>query len=313
MGQRSYAILGTGAVGGFYGACLQRAGLPVHFLLRSDYAHVREHGLVIDSVAGDFHLPEVKAYSKVTAMPPCDVVIIGLKTTQNSLLASLLPPLLNEDSLVLVLQNGLGNEAEVAQIVPADRVLGGLCFICANKVGPGHIRHLGYGTVTLGQRAPGQIAAGISSSMTAIAADFRQAGLCVNLAEDLPLARWHKLVWNIPFNGLSVVLDASTRDLMAASRTLVEALMQEVVLAAGACGRTISDNFLEQMLEHTARMEPYSTSMKLDAAAGRPLELEAIFGVPLRIARQAGIELPRIAMLYDQLRFLEAQHNHTAP
>ena len=83
---RTYAILGTGALGGYYGACLQRAGLDVHFLLRSDYEHVKEHGLIVESPDGDFTLPHVNAYQDVAKMPACDVVVVALKTTQNHLL-----------------------------------------------------------------------------------------------------------------------------------------------------------------------------------------------------------------------------------
>ena len=117
MLNRTYAILGTGALGGYYGACLQRAGLDVHFLLHSDYEHVCQHGLVIESPDGNFTLPHVNAYSNVAKMPPCDVVVVALKTTQNYLLPEMLPAVVKDDGVVLVLQNGLGIEEEVARIV----------------------------------------------------------------------------------------------------------------------------------------------------------------------------------------------------
>lgn len=155
MSKRSYAILGTGALGGFYGAKLQKAGLDVHFLLRSDYEYVSQSGLVIESKDGDFTLPQVNAYNDVEKMPQCDVVVVALKTTQNHLLPQMLPPVIRNDGVVLVLQNGLGVEEEVAKIVSNVSIIGGLCFLCSNKVGAGHIRHLDYGHVTLGEYASG--------------------------------------------------------------------------------------------------------------------------------------------------------------
>ncbi|HEY9696583.1 MAG TPA: putative 2-dehydropantoate 2-reductase [Trichocoleus sp.] len=319
---RTYAVIGTGALGGFYGARLQQAGREVHFLLRSDYEQVRQSGLVVESIDGDFKLPQVNAYRDVSEMPVCDVVIVALKTTQNHSLPRLLPPIVKPGGVVLVLQNGLGIEADVAEIVGADRVMGGLCFLCSNKVAPGWIRHIDYKQITLGDYAAGYQPCGITERMQQITHDFEQASIPIELSADLFLARWKKLMWNIPFNGLSVVLDATTDQMMADEQTrlLSTLLMQEVRAGATACtqassasespstDRTIPADFIQTMLDYTAQMKPYRTSMKLDYDDRRPLEVEAIFGNPLRMAQQAGAELPRVQMLYQQLKFLDAQN-----
>jgi 2-dehydropantoate 2-reductase len=309
-GDRRYAILGTGALGGYYGACLQRVGLEVHFLLHHDYQHVREQGLVIESPDGDFTLPYVNAYGDAAKMPACDVAIVALKTTQNHLVPDMLPPVVKDDGVVLVLQNGLGIEQEVAQLVGSQRVMGGLCFLCSNKVGPGHIHHLDYKQITLGEYLPDYQPGGLTQRMRQVADDFERAGIPITLAEDLLLARWQKLVWNIPYNGLSVVLDATTNELMADqyTRSLVEQLMGEVVAGAAATNRKISDRFIQTMLDYTEKMTPYRTSMKIDYDERRPLEVEAIVGNPLRVATAAGTDLPLISMLYRQLKFLDVQN-----
>lgn len=306
----TYAILGTGALGGYYGACLQRAGKEVHFLLHSDYDRVKNRGLMIESPDDDFNLPRVNAYNSASTMPKCDVVVVALKTTQNHLLPQLLPPVVKDNGVVLVLQNGLGIETEVAQIVGDSRVMGGLCFLCSNKVGAGHIRHLDYKEIKLGEYNPNYQPGGISERMQSIGADFEKAGIPIKLADDLLLARWQKLVWNIPYNGLSVILDATTSALMADVSTLelVRELMVEVVAGAKKCDRLISDSFINEMLDHTAKMKPYRTSMKIDYDEKRVLEVEAIFGNPLRMAHSAGTQLPRIATLYQQLKFLDAKN-----
>ncbi|OZH52685.1 2-dehydropantoate 2-reductase [Hydrocoleum sp. CS-953] len=310
MSNKTYAIIGTGAVGGLYGAKLQKAGHKVSFLLRSDYQQVLEKGLIIESVDGDFTLPEVDAYNDVKKMPSCDVVVVALKATQNYLLPELLPPLVNKNTVVLLLQNGINIEPEISQIIGSNTLIGGLCFVCSNKVGAGKIRHIDYGIITIGQYLPNYTAAGITEKIREIAQDFEQANIPIELSEDLLLARWKKLVWNIPYNGLSVVLDARTDEIMANTDTrfLAEQLMWEVSAGAKSCGRIIDDRFIQKMLDYTEQMKPYLTSMKLDYEGKKPLEVEAIVGNPLRMAKEAGVDLPIISMLYRQLKFLDSRN-----
>jgi 2-dehydropantoate 2-reductase len=310
-----YAIVGTGAVGGYYGARLQQGGAEVHFLLHRDYDHVLKSGLAVESIAGDFTLPHVQAHCTTATMPNVDAVVIGLKTTQNALLADLLPPLLGPKTAILTLQNGFGIEAELAAWVGDRPILGGLCIICANKIGPGTIRHLDYGSLLLGQHHPDHQPARISPLLKQIVQDFSAGSIPVEKVEDLRLARWRKLVWNIPFNGLSVVMNATTDEMMADPniRLLAEQLMEEVLEAARRDGDALSPGqnrhlpqaLVAQMLTHTEQMTPYRTSMKIDSDEGRPLEVEAIYGNALRTAQAAGAAVPRIEMLYHLLKAID--------
>lgn len=302
----SFAILGTGALGGYYGSRLHHAGYDVHFLLHSDYDHVRQHGLKVESIHGDFSIAHPQVYRDAADMPPCDFAIVGLKTTQNHLLLRLLPPAVKDDGAAVMMQNGLGVEDQAADVLGPDRVMCGLAFLCTNKVGPGHIRHMDYGQIRLADYAADGQPKGITPRMKRLEACLTAAGLPVVLEEDLLLARWKKLVWNVPYNGLTVVLDATTDQLMsfAPTRQLCEDLMLEVAAGAAAFGRTIRDGFIQQMLEHTEKMVPYRPSMKLDYDNRRKMEVEAIYGAPLRAAATRGVTLPRMQMLYQQLTFL---------
>lgn len=305
----SYAILGTGALGGLYGGLLARAGCEVHFLLRSDYDHVCQHGLRIESPWGDFHLPQVNAYRHPRDMPPVDVAIVCWKTTDNAALDETLPHIVGLRSSVLVLQNGWDVERAAAEVVGAQRVLGGCCFLCCNKVGPGHIQHLDYGRITFGEYDLANLGI-ITERMQHINLDFQGAGIEIAPVTDLFNARWRKLMWNIPYNGLSVALDADTSQLMQdpAAKTLVESLMREVRQIAEAWGSTIEEAFIDKLLEDTQRMVPYDSSMRLDYRAQRPLEVEAIFGNPLQAAEKVGYRPAQIEMLYRQLCFLDRQN-----
>jgi 2-dehydropantoate 2-reductase len=303
MTKRSYNIIGTGALGGYYGARLFHGGCDVRFLLHSDYDHVRQHGLKIDSPEGDFSIHAPQIYASAEDLPPSDVVIVALKTTQNALLETLLPAAAAENACVLMMQNGLGIEAEAARVVPGRTILGGLAFLCSNKMGPGHIRHVDYGNIRLGQyRADGR-AAGVTETMSGIARDFRDGGIGVELEDDLNVARWKKLVWNVPYNGLCVVHGCTTDVLMGNpdTRRLVEVIMREVIAIAGAHGHHIDDGFVATMLTHTEKMARYKPSMKLDHERAQPLELEAIYARPLNAAREVGIVCPRIEKLYEEL------------
>jgi 2-dehydropantoate 2-reductase len=175
------------------------------------------------------------------------------------------------------------------------------------------VKHLDYGRVTVGEHA-GDEPAGVTAAVAALVDDLAGAGIAARALDDLVLGRWKKLVWNIPYNGLSVALDAGTDELMAdpATRVLVEALMWEVVEGAAACDRTIDGSFVAQMLADTEKMTPYATSMKLDFDGGRPLELDAIYGAPLAAARAGGFEMTRVQMLHDQLRFLDSRRGRVA-
>jgi 2-dehydropantoate 2-reductase len=270
--------------------------------LHSDYAHVAQHGLRIDSHLGDFVLPTVNAHATVDTMPACDVTIVALKTTLNRLLPTLLPAPTRQGGVVLVLQNGLDIEADAAAVVGPERVLGGTCFLCSNKAGPGHIKHLDYGRIVFGNYV------GPTSEMTKrIEHQLRAANIDARATDDLLQTRWRKLMWNIPFNGLSVALAASTKELMESQDAvnLIRAIIQEVHAAATAAGVSIDPSMIETTIDSTRTMVPYDSSMRIDYLNRRPLEIEAIFGNPLRAAARLGIAMPRVEMLYQQLKYLE--------
>lgn len=306
----SYAIIGAGALGGLYGGMLANCGAEVHFLLRSGIEEVRREGWRVESVRGDFQIPgeQLNLHADASSMPPCDVTIVALKTTQNHLLPDLLAATTRGGGVVLCLQNGLHSEADCAAVVGHDRVLGGCCFLCSNKVGPGQIRHLDYGRIVMGEFTPADAPpAGITPRLQQITDHLRLCGIDAHATGDLWMARWRKLLWNIPFNGLSVVLGASTKELIEdpASAAMAEALMVEVQQAAEACGRRLPDDAIAKTLDHTRQMVPYDSSMRLDYLAGREMELAAIFGAPLAAAAAQSLRLPRVEMLHRQLEFLQ--------
>ncbi len=303
-----YGVIGTGAIGGFYGSRLARSGKEVHFLLHSDYEYVKEHGLQIDSCDGDFHLDKVNAYSSTAYMPVCDVVLVCLKTTHNQLLPTLLPPLLHEHSIVLLIQNGIGVEEDLQAAMPGIQTAAGLAFICSAKSGPGRINHQCYGSINIGNYSCRD-----EKRLHRVVTDFREAGILTNEVE-YNEARWKKAVWNMPFNGMSVALRARTDQLLGPdTESLIREQMLEVIEAAQHLGvKNIDATFADKMIANTRAMVPYFPSMRLDYDHGRPMEINYLYTRPISIARKAGFAMPKLEMLEKELRFLESEQRNRA-
>ena len=234
-------------------------------------------------------------------MPKCDVVLVGLKTINNHLLPELLPPLLHERTVVVLIQNGIGVEADVQQMFPDVQLVAGLAFICSAKTELGRVNHQCYGSINLGNYSCKD-----ESVFNAILDDFINAGI---QAASVPYeeARWKKAVWNMPFNGMTVALNTRTDLLLKnpATRQLIRDLMMEVVGASRALGISgVDEAFVEKMIQMTDEMTPYSPSMKLDYDFHRPMEIHYLYTRPIEIAREAGFRMHKLEMLEAELRFL---------
>ena len=315
------AVVGCGAVGSFYGAKLARAGEKVYFLLRSDYRAVRRRGVQIRSPQGDFCV-QPKCARAADEVGVCDLVLIGLKSTANDCFPELLPPLLGPGTAVLTLQNGLGNEDQLLTVATTEQIMGGLCFVCLNRLGPGIIQHIDHGQIILGEfrRWP-------EPRTHDVACRFRNAGVPCTVTDDLARAHWEKLTWNIPFNGLGVAsaagLDAVQRGELTPkcpllpclttdkllnderwSKLLME-LMLEVITAAQGLGFDLAPTLADKQIERTRTMGAYKASTLIDFERRQPLELRSLFQEPLRQAQGAGIKVPRLASLCRILEQLD--------
>ena len=300
--QGKIAVIGAGAVGCYYGGLLARAGRDVRFLMRADLDAVKSSGLTIVTQGETVKLPEVKAYATTREIGPCDLVIVALKATANAALEELLPPLLGPETVVLTLQNGLGNEEFISERWGAERTMGALCFVCLNRTAPGVIEHYDHGTLSIGEfRRPK------SARAEAIASAFREAGIEASAVENLVTERWRKLLWNIPFNGLAIAAGGATvADVLADDdlRLLARQLMDEALDAARRLGHEIPDEFADWQIERSYRMGAYKPSSMIDWLARRPVEVEAIWGEPWRQGVAAGASMARLETLYRLLKKL---------
>lgn len=301
-----YGVLGAGAVGSLYGSRLWQAGHPVRFCLRGDLEAGLAHGLRVQSPSwGDVTVPPENLCGSVAALGPLDGLLVALKTTANRDLDTLLAPLETPPRWIVMLQNGLGGEELAAKAAPGTEALAGVCDVACSRLAPATVRHFGHGLVHL---APLRRTPEGEQACRDVAADLAAAGVPVDSSESLATIRWRKLVWNIAFSGLCVVSGQHTLEVMADPdlRRRLEAVMQEVIKAANADGAPLAPSVIDDFLARTAAMPSYAPSMQLDAQAGRAMELEAIYRIPLERAHRHGVTMPETTRLLRELEEVEA-------
>jgi 2-dehydropantoate 2-reductase len=299
------AVVGAGAIGCYYGAKLAHAGCDVHFLMRGDTTEIRRSGIRIRGGGEELHLANVRHHSSTEEIGPSDLVLVAIKATANGDLLKLIPPLLHKKTMLLTLQNGFGNEEFLAENFGAERVLGGLCFVCLIRTSPGVIELYDEGHVALGEYNRGP-----EPRTHDIASEFKRCGVLCDVVENLAFERWRKLVWNIPFNGLSIAAGGlDTAAILSNEHLRGEclALMNEVIMAANKCGFPLPAAAALEQVKRTALMGAYKPSTLIDFEAGRPLEIEAIWGEPLRRARAAGAATPQLQQLYEKLKAIDSR------
>ena len=296
------AVVGTGALGMYYGAKLAQSGVPVSFLARRDLAHLQKHGVQVRCPFGDFHLHPVRACGTPEQIGPVDLVLVCIKATANADLKKLIPPLLGPDTVVCTLQNGLGNEELLASIAGQERILGGVCHVCVSRPEPGVARNMACTDIKFSD-----LSGGDTPRARSLAKIFTTAEVNCTVAPSIGAARWYKLVWNVPFNGLGIAGGMGGRDTHQvledpALQQEAKDLMTEVLAASAKLGYSQEPGLIEKEIARTRTMGHYKSSSQLDWEAGRPVELESIWGETLRRGTAAGVSMPHLQKLYEKLK-----------
>ena len=294
------AIVGTGALGGWYAGLLAEAGHEVHCLARSDHETINRDGLTLRHKGTQRIVRVASATPDAASIGPCDLVVVTLKSTSNAALPGLLGPLLGPATLVVTLQNGMGNVEALARLLPAERIVAGLCFVCINRLAPAVIDTTLAGYVRMAA-AVGPINPAVESCVALFAA----AGVDCQAEASLEAVLWKKLCWNIPFNGLAIAGGSITTDLILADPALNERaylLMKEVQAAAVARGHGFEDAHIKRQFVVTVGMGPYRPSSLIDFMEGRDVEVDGIWGEPLRRGLAAGVAMPETQRLVADIK-----------
>jgi 2-dehydropantoate 2-reductase len=298
------AIIGAGAVGGYYGALLSRVGAQVSFVARGAHRDaIRQQGLRIIGVQGDFtvHLP---AEDEPARIGPVDTVILTTKTYDNPSALPLIGPLLGSDTTVLTLQNGVDSADEVAAAVGRARVLAGPTYIAAAIEAPGVIRQTGsHRRIVFGEvfDAPAEV----TSRVRALADLMVSADIHAEAVADARVPLWEKFIYLAPFAAFT---GAARRPIGAiwqddeARTTFMEAV-GEVERVARASGVEVAPGVRDRIAEYTGGI-PASTrsSLLIDLQAGKRIEVESLAGSVVRRGRETGVETPIMRGLYAVLR-----------
>jgi len=289
-------IIGAGAIGGFYGSLLAKAGAEVSVVCRSDYDQVQQYGFIVNSniIGNTSFTPAQVLKDAADFKGVADYVLLCTKVIPAVDRAALIRNAVTTKTTIVFIQNGVEIEQEIFDAFPDNEVVSGLAFICCNRTRPGEIEHLAYGHLVLGS-----VSDVTSPKTAALCALINQSGIECEVVEDIITARWQKCVWNAPFNPLSVLSGGLlTADILQSQENFVRRIMEEVCTIASACGHTLPDNIVNLNIEKTYAMPPYKTSMLLDYERGDVMETEAILGNAVRAAKRAGITIPYLNSIY---------------
>ncbi len=300
------AVFGTGAVGGYFGGRLAEAGVDVRFIARGQHlAAIRDQGLRVSSVEGDFVIRPASVTDRPATAGPVDVVLVGVKAWQVPEAAAAIRPLVGERTFVVPLENGIEAPEQLARVLGANHVVGGLCRILAYVEGPGHIRHAGAAPYIAFGEMDGSSSARVEALREALA---RARGLTVEVPPDIRVAMWSKFVFIAALSGVGALTRApiGTMRSQPESRRLLEQSLGEIHALARSEGIAVPADLVATTLAYIDTMPADGlASMQRDMMQGRPSELDAQVGAVVRRAARLGLDTPVHRMIYAALLPLE--------
>lgn len=302
------AIVGMGAIGTYLASKLFENGNDIHCLHRSDFYHVKNNGINVteNNVTKKLN-PNV--YIDACQMPKCDIVFVTLKTTENSILPNILPILMNKNSSVVILQNGIGSEEELSKYIKSASIIGATTTLKVLKTGPGSVKHIGFKLIEIAQYFDDDKKTGNSENCVKISKILNSSGLICNILDHLPTMRWKKLVSNIPAGALQIILNSKMKDLVKNKNSfdLLCDLSKEVIQASIKCNSYLSESYLKNRIDVFHEIEnlpPYFNSIKEDFDLKKPLEIESIYANAIKIAEKNKASMPLTKAVYNQILFL---------
>jgi 2-dehydropantoate 2-reductase len=297
------AVVGSGAVGGYYAARLAHAGHEVAVVARGAHLEaIRARGLVVKAATGEI-VARVQAEADPSAIGPCDLVLLAVKTYDNGTALPLLPPLTGPGTTVLTLQNGVDSPSDAAAVVGESRVMGGAAYIATAIAAPGVIEQTGthhrivFGEVFGALRD-------VTPRGAAIRDVFAGAGVEVEVHADARVPLWEKFVYLAPFAGVTGAARlpiGPVRD-RPESLAILERGFAEVEALARAEGVAVAGDLLSRVRAYVAALPPTTrSSLLIDLTSGKRIEVEALQGAVVRRARSHGLDVPVMATLYAVL------------
>ena len=292
--------MGAGGIGGCFGGLLAKSGLDVTLIARGYHLRaIQQNGLKVIQPEGEYSV-DVKATDDPSEVGPVDLVILSVKTYQNERAIPLMKPLIENESVIITLQNGVESATEVGQVYGSERVLPGSAYLLCNIDSPGVVR----------QRAPvvkvtfGEANGDRSPRAIKFQDTFEEAGIEADLSEDIMRALWSKLLYNTPANSLACASRLTPRAFFdyPEGNASFRSVFQEVANVATASGVPFGEIDIQGAMKLVAqRPLDGKGSMQSDLENGKPLELEAIVGSVGRFGRKVNVATPLTDLLYALL------------
>jgi 2-dehydropantoate 2-reductase len=298
-------VIGAGAVGGYFGGRLAENGNDVVFLVRGKTLEALRSGpLSVKSINGDFEV-QVRATNDPTEIRAADIFLVAVKAWQVAEVANAIGKMITDDSVIVPLQNGMEAPQQLAAVLEADRVAGGLCWIVTEAIGPGRIDHYwAEPSVAFGELEPLRNREHLEQLREAFAA----ANVRCEIPPDIAAAMWEKFLFIAPWGSLGAVTQMPVGPIRStpALRARLVAGLEEVAQIARAEGTNLEAASVDKTLAILDRLPADTTSsMQRDIMAGRPSELEAQTGAILRFGRKNGVPTPIHDSIYAELLPLE--------
>ena len=299
----------SGAVGAYFCGRLAQKGAEVAVTVRSDRELVAANGFDIKSIAGDFIFkPQAVLSSAAEYKGNADYIILTSKVLPGADMVDLIKPAVRANTVIVLIQNGIGIEDDLAQAFPDNEILSAIAYIGVSRVAPGKLEHKGAGKLIIGKFGGGE-----SQSCKTLCEMFEAANVPAEYTTNIAFYRWKKLLWNVPFNALSVIGGGLLTNEMTDKDTteaLCKELMKEVIKVAKACNVILPDNLVEENIEYTRNFPPYKTSMLVDCESIRPLEVDAIVGRVVKYAQKLNVSVPHLQTVYAILKAFDTHRKN---
>ena len=285
------AVLGSGGIGGYYGALLARSGHDVTFIARGAHLEaMQRRGLTVRTAEDESTIPVV-ASADTAGVGAVDLVLFSVKSYDTETAARALAPLMARDTAVITFQNGLDNVEAIASVAGAEAVLAGAVYVALQLVGPGVILRTG----GEGRMVFGELSGGMPERVQRVANAFQQAGIAHDISTDIQRVLWDKFLFITGIGGVTALARSGIGPLLAsaAARTLLRAACAEIVVVAQAEGAHLRTTALDAVLAQASALPPpWRSSMARDLEDGRRLEVDALSGAVVRRGIKHGIPTP---------------------
>ena len=304
-----FVIMGSGGIGGFFGARLANAGEDVWFVARGNHlAEMKKHGLRIKSKAGNFTISPGTMTDDVASIGTADVVLFCVKSYDTESAARQLVPILRDGSLIIPLQNGVDNEDKIRKSISHGDVYGGVAYISSRITAPGEITEVGgFQRIVFGpQGRP------INSNANTVHEAFLRAGIKSQLQDDITKELWRKLIFIASMGSLTALSRLTHGEILANQRmvSLMFDAMREVQAVAWKLGVEVEPVDEPRVLEGLKRFsDDTRSSMYFDLVAGKPMEIEALNGTVVRLGEQLGVPTPIHRVIYSVLLPYHLKHS----